>query len=858
LPKEGTHQATPEGIAFFEKNIRPVLVDRCYKCHSEKADKVKGGLTLDTREGMVRGGDNGPSVVPGKLDESLLIEAIRYKNKDFAMPPDKSGGKLPDSVIADFEKWVTMGAPDPRGGPAKAVARKQEEWEKARNWWAWQLPKESAVPTVKDAAWPLTDADRFILAALEAKGLRPVADADKLTWIRRVTFDLVGLPPSPVEVDAFLKDTTPQAFEKVVDRLLASPAYGERWGRHWLDVTRYAESSGKDVNVSFPHAWRYRDYVIQSFNKNKPFDQFLKEQLAGDLMSAKDDGERAERKVATGFLAIGAKSLNEQNPRQFFLDMADEQVDTVSQAFLATTVSCARCHDHKFDPITQREYYALAGIFTSTETLYGTAAGILNRHSSELIELPAGVGITTSGKTLSASERKQKEARLEELRKEQRELFADLMAQRRSNGGTAPNPGLRPLVVRTEIGRLELELKSYDETSGAAKALAMGARDLPAYGTGGAFGRAFRQLGEGRLSGIRPPDFSTVRDLAFYARGDVDKPGEKVPRGFPAVMAQGNTPEVPDNRSGRLEMAEWMVSDGNPLTARVFVNRVWNWMFGEGIVASPDNFGTTGRLPSNQALLDTLAVRFVRDGWNVKNLVRTVALSRAYRLASTYDERNFAADPENHLVWRMSQRRLDAECIRDAMLAISGGLDMKPPLGSEISKAGDGVMAQGFRGINESVVQRNIPNRSVYLPIGRDLLPEVLELFDFAETSLVTGARDQTNVPSQALWLLNSEFSQAQAKAFATRIVAQYPAGKNAGVSANMDQRVIYAYWLALGRPPTAGERQAAFNFFTRFPGNWKPGSSSAPALRDADGVEAAWTSFCRALFASSEFRYLR
>lgn len=402
-------QPDAAALDFFEKKIRPVLVEKCYKCHSADAEKIKGGLVLDTREGIRHGGDNGPAVIPGKLEGSLLIDAIRYENKDFAMPPKKAGGKLPDDVIKDLEKWVAMGAPDPRDGKSGTnLTQKQDAWESARDWWAWRQPAAAPAPEPKKDAWARTDIDRFLLAAMEEKGLQPVADADKLTMLRRVYFDLVGLPPPPQEIKAYYADQSPDALARLVDRLLASPEFGQRWGRHWLDVARYAESSGKDVNITFPHAWRYRDYVIDSFNADKPYDQFIKEQLAGDLLPAGDDKQRAEQIVATGFLALGPKGLNEQNPRQFALDLADEQIDATSQAFLGLTVACARCHDHKFDPIPQKEYYSLAGIFLSTETKFGTPRGVQNRHSSELIELPKGAGAPVLNKTLSAAERQRR------------------------------------------------------------------------------------------------------------------------------------------------------------------------------------------------------------------------------------------------------------------------------------------------------------------------------------------------------------------------------------------------------------------------------------------------------------------
>ena len=868
--------ATPEQLDFFEKKIRPVLADKCYKCHSEKSEKVKGGLLLDTREGIRRGGDNGPAVVPGKLDDSLLIEAIHYTNKDFAMPPEKSGGKLSEAVIQDFETWVKMGAPDPRDGASKVV--KKYDTEEAKKWWAFKPVQKPAVPELKDATWARGEIDRFVLAGLEAKSLKPVGDADRATLIRRVYFDLIGLPPSPTEIDAFLKDTSPDAFAKVVDRLLALPQFGERWGRHWLDVARYAESSGKDVNVTFPNAWRYRDYVVAAFNEDRPYDQFIREQIAGDLLQAKDDKQKAEAIIATGFLAVGSKSLNEQNPRQFCLDLADEQIDTMSQAVLGLTVACARCHDHKFDPIPQRDYYALAGIFLSTETRYGTSVNAQNRHGSDFIDLPKGAALPTLGRPLSADERARKEKQLADLREEQRGFLAERFGQRQAGNNPAqpqaPGNQRRRLIVVTQIGELELELKSYDE-NGQAKAQAMGVQDLsanrpPRPGGWGPFGGRFggppggpgemmRERMLQRLGGGRPPEFMAVGDSALYARGDADKPGERVPRGFPAILNTTTPPTIPSGTSGRLELAGWIASPQNPMTARVFANRMWHWLFGQGIVESVDNFGTSGKKPANQALLDHLATRLVENGWSVKKTIREIVLSRSYQLASTYDEKAFAADPENTLVWRMSKRRLDAECIRDAMLAAGSALDLTPPLGSLIASAGNAVLGGPRRGglSEDSIVNAGGEKRSVYLPIARDVVPDALAVFDFAETSLVTGARETTNVPSQALYMLNNPFVTAQAQKLADRVMTAYPAGPNGGASANLDPRVTAAYWLAMGRAPDAVERQAAANFFAKFPSNWSKGDTSAPGLRDASDVQAAWTSFCRALFASAEFRFL-
>lgn len=857
-------------LAFFEKKIRPVLADKCYKCHSEKSDKIKGGLVLDTREGIRRGGDSGPAVVPGKLDDSLLIEAIRYQNKDFAMPPEKSGGKLAEAVIKDFEAWVQMGAPDPRDGGASIV--KKPDARNAADWWAFKAPVRPAISKVNNVSWPHSDIDRFVLAGLEAKGLKPVEDASKAVLVRRVYFDLVGLPPTLKETDDFMKDTSPDALAKVVDRLLSSPQFGERWGRHWLDVARYAESSGKDVNITYPHAWRYRDYVIKSFNDGKPFDQFLREQLAGDLLPSSSDSQRAEQLIATGFLAIGAKSHNEQNPRQFYLDLADEQVDAVSQSILGLTVACARCHDHKFDPIPQRDYYGLAGIFLSTDTKFGTASGVQNRRSTDLIELPPGAHAPVVGRDITPAERTQKAQELADLQNDLADGIRQRFGQRQNDNkqGTAPiteNEQRRRLRATTESGRLEAELKSYDE-DGKLKAMAMAVQDLPSSSANSYFSKRARRASGGDFAGAfrarqraRPPEFSIVSDAHLYARGEADRPGEFVPRAFPTVLTPAPQKPIPNGTSGRRELANWLTSTDNPLTARVFVNRTWHWLFGRGIVESCDNFGTMGKLPSNQALLDYLALRFEASGWNVKALIRDIVLSRTYALSSNYDEHNFQADPENALTWRANKRRLDAECLRDAMLAVSGALDKAPPVGSVIAGQGDGIIGgPRNRGTSEEAILNagdRTGVRSVYLPNPREISPDVLAVFDFVDSTLVTGTRETTNVPSQALYLLNDTFVGQQAQKMADRVLQAYPGGPNAGTAAHLEERVLYAYWIVFNRPPDAVEEQASVNFFTKFPSNWAKGDKSTPGLKDTADNKAAWTSFCRALFASAEFRYV-
>ncbi len=793
---------TPDELAFFEKKIRPVLADKCYKCHSTDAERVKGGLALDTRDGIRMGGDTGHAVVPGDLKSSLLIKAIRYDDSELQMPPKKEGGKLSAEVIADFETWVKMGAPDPRESKV-GVAKKGLNLDKAREFWAFQTPKKVPAPTVKNKDWAYNDLDKYVLAQTEAKGLRPVNNADKRSLIRRVYYDLIGLPPTPEAVEAFANDPSPDAYEKVVKQLLASSQFGEKWGRHWLDVARYAESSGKENNITYPHAWRYRDYVINAINADKPYDRFLKEQLAGDLLPVKNDQEFADNLIATGFLAVGPKSHNTRERRQFQLDVADEQIDAVTQGMLGLTVACARCHDHKFDPVPTHDYYALAGIFLSTETMYGTPQFVQNNQPAPLLMLPESAKVTQPP-ALSAQQIANMKRQLEENKKERDEIIAEA---RKSKDRTAfANP--RFLRSNTLTAILEKQLARYD-ANGQPLKIAMGVQDR---------------------------DYP--RDTQILVRGEAEKPGETVPRGFLQVINTKQTPAIKKG-SGRLELAEWIASPENPLTARVMVNRIWLHLLGTGIVPSPDNFGTTGQLPTNQPLLDYLAISFVENGWSIKKMVQQIVLSHTYQLGSEYNAADYALDPDNTYLWRMSKRRLEAEEIRDAMLQISGKLDLTPPHGSPTAPfEGPVVTMMRFGALNN---ERN--NRSVYMPIVRDQVPDSLAVFDFAEPSLVIGDREDTTVPSQALYLMNSQTVERYAEGMADRLLAKPMAG---------GERSTLAFQMVYSRPPTSEELKVTGEFFKRFyAAEGKKGWSQERLGR------AALVAFCQALLGSAEFRYL-
>ena len=692
-------------------------------------------------------------------------------------------------------------SPDVVSQPAAAaLAGHGEAAGAARDHWAFRPPELPRVPDVP-GAWPRTDIDRFLLADLETAGLRPVADADRATLARRLFFDLLGLPPTPAEVDAFVADTSPDAIATLVDRLLARPAFGERWARHWLDVARYAESNGKEANFPYPHAWRYRDWVIDAFNADLPYDEFLRGQLAGDLLRHTGPSDQARKLVATGFLALGPKGLNDRDRRQFRMDLVDEQIDVVSQAMLGLTIACARCHDHAFDPVSQHDYYALAGIFLSTDTLYGTYPQQQNAHASTLIELDAEAGLPAGLAPLGPGDLERLGRRVRELDEAAAEVQRNAVAAARMGEDTARATAFlraRAARDRATSARADLDLFSSD---GTPRTLLMGALDRP-----------------------------VPTDAAVLLRGELDQPDGTVPRGLVEVLCGPDEPRMIAEGSGRLDLAFWITSREHPLTARVFVNRVWLKLMGRGLVATPDNFGLMGEAPTHPELLDHLAIAFMDDGWSVKRLIRRIVLSRGYQLATTYDAACHAVDPDNRLRWRMDRRRLDAEVIRDAMLAVSGRLDPTPEPGSPVARLTED--RQGVFRLFGEIRSLRSDRRSIYLPIVRDQIPEFLTVFDFPDASLVSGTRDTTNVPSQALFLLNNPEVLDLAEAFAARI---------ATADGTLPERMAAGFALAFGRRPSAAEAAAAARFCERFDG-------------DDHRLLAA---YCQALFASAEFRSL-
>jgi hypothetical protein len=810
-PKPREQRPTKQGADFFEKQIRPILVSSCYECHSGDPKNAKGNFVLDTREGLRKGGKSGAVIDPGHPDHSLLIEAVRYESLE--MPPKE---KLPDEVIEKLVRWVEMGAPDPRRGKA-VKARTKIDFAEARKFWAFQRPKAVPPPQPHDAGWAKSDIDRFIRARQEEEHLQPVSDADRVTLIRRVTFDLLGLPPTVEEIDAFVNNKSQDAFATVVDRLLMSPRFGERWARHWLDVVRYGESTGKEVNLPYRYAWRYRNYVIDAFNADKPYNRFIVEQLAGDLLPSRNATERGELAVATGFLALGPKSVN-QAAEQYAYDLIDDQIDVTGRAFLGMTIACARCHDHKYDPIPTTDYYAMAGIFRSTKTFAGVQPG--RKVAVEVSLLPSPeTERTAKSKSSKPEDQQDHAAEIGRLEKELERLRAQLpqpptkvppKTPKRRPARPAQRPKVDQKQVRDQIKKLQDRLDAMEVAPSGALDLAMG-------------------VGEGL------PKNSPVLN-----RGELKDKGNEIPRGVLTVLRTGDA-RIGPRHSGRMELAHWIANKDNPLTARVIVNRVWEHLFGEGLVDTIDNFGALGDEPTHPALLDTLAVRFMdEDKWSIKQLIRSIVLSRVYQLSSAHQADNYATDPSNKFLWRMERRRLDAEEIRDAMLAASGALNLERPEGSPVLELDNGPV-RGGKGLQEVRKPSNV--RSVYLPVLRGNVPELLQVFDEADPSLIVGKRDVTTVATQALFLMNNPFITTQAERMARRILQQKDLDQSA--------RIDLAYRLALGRLPDEHEKTSIKRYLADYR------ETLAKAQPKGNPQFAAWASLCQTLFASGEFRYV-
>jgi cytochrome c553 len=840
IADESVEKLSSEQVQFFESKIRPVLVEQCYRCHSADGQGIRGGLAVDSKDALLAGGESGPAVVPGELSESILWNAINYE--DYRMPPK---GKLPDSVLSDFRRWIEMGAPDPRVASGVMVHSRvtDEDIEKSKTFWSFQKPTvRSPTPATGHSSldWAKTEIDQYVESMWTTKELTPNQDADAYTLLRRIYYDLLGMPPSPQDIDRFVaeaKKDLESAIAKVVDDLLAREQFGERWGRYWLDVARYAETTGKEVDITFPNAWRYRDYVIDSFNQDKPYNQFLREQIAGDLIPVKSDSEWATNLIATGFLAIGPKSLAEQNPRQFQADLIDEQIDTTTRVVLGLSVACARCHDHKFDPIPQSDYYALAGIFQSTQSYYGGNRSLRNRQPSNLIVLPIA-DKQSAVKPISKNELLE----LKEQLKDAEEKFVEARrAQRTQAAGktTTPRTGFASVAVLDQVvAQLNNRINSYDDR-GNPIAMCMGVQDA-----------------------------SRTKNARILVRGEIDNPAQEVERGLVRVLG-GDSVGLPKDKSGRLELANWLASNDNPLTARVMVNRIWQHLIGHAIVREPDNFGFSGPKPSHPELLDYLAVQYMRNGWSTKNLIKEIVTSRVYRMSSQFKVEQHESDPDNAWLARANVRRLDAEAIRDSMLANSGQLDLKRPYASVIASFGQVGMgpngpvalpsaalgmltgnkppALGLRNLlgnarsNSNPLEATNYHRSVYLPIARNAVPRVLDVFDFAEPSLVVVERETSNTPSQALYMLNSEFVLEQSDALARKLIKS---------GSNTPDRLATAFKIVYGRSATNDEMRVAGDFVRK-------ASSVRGSSDSSEHMFRALSQFCQALFCSAEYRFL-
>lgn len=959
---------SPADRAFFESKIRPILVEHCYECHADGAEELGGKLLLDSREGMLKGGETGPSIVSGDPAASLLIQALKYESVE--MPPDRP---LPEAVINDFIKWIQSGAPDPRNSNSPPGQGDLEKYE-ADALWSFAPRQHVNVPEVSDAGWPFSPIDHLILAKLQAANIEPTHAADARTLIRRLSFDLTGLPPTIAEVEQFVaecKFDSAQALEDLVDSLLARPQFGEHWGRHWLDVARYGESNGDDGlgrNATFPHAWKYRDYVIDAFNRGVPYDRFITEQIAGDLLPAENVEQRHRQLIATGFLAIGSKPAAAMN-NNFAMDIVDDQINVVGSGILGLSIACARCHDHKHDPIPTRDYYALAGIFGSTETLYGLAGNEkLTAPPTALLELLSQWPVPGSSRRETPQFASSYSEAIQELQPAIYESLAEPPRSIQSESseifspenyaatgehllrGVLPsketsysislwfrnttNINERPITAylfsRAKIGdqqipgdhvgiggkydakqtgklfvfngnvakqilagstlvpentwnhlvfvregdsirlflnggeRPEIDGK-LDATFGAAIDFSLGMRSerfAPLAGNLAHFAlfpralsatesqRLYTASGQlpspqtvGLAMGVR--EKAKPQDCKIHINGEGTKLGPSVARGvlnaYQLMSTDRKTPfpdsvTIPEQKSGRLQLAAWLTHPDHPQTSRVMVNRIWQHLFGVGLVATPDDFGVSGARPSHPELLDYLANRFVDQGWSIKQLIREIVLTRTYQLDSRASQALVEVDPENVLLARHTRRRLEAEPLRDAMLFASGELDFTPGKGSNVENI-DALIKKLFEAATQ--LHTKSSRRSLYLCLLRHSPPPELSAFDLPDGVAVAGRRNVTTLPTQSLFLFNNPFVIDQAEALATRVLNQETSSDT--------QRIQAIFQRTFQRNATSEEIEQA-NLYLQ---------AIEHKLSTSNPRHKAWASLCQALLASNEFRYI-
>ena len=811
-------QASAAGVAYFEQYIRPLLVERCYACHSARKSKQEGGLQLDSRAGWVNGGEQGPAVEPGNTEGSLLIRAVRYADAELQMPPDKP---LTKEAVAHLEQWVKMGAPDPRDAvQEKVLPNHPSDPIQGREHWAFRPLSVQRPPEVAASDWLRSPIDSFILAKLEAASLRPAADADSRTLLRRAYFQLIGLPPTREQVATFLADERPDAMERLVDQLLGSPQFGERWGRHWLDLARYADSNGLDENFLFREAWRYRNWVIAAVNADLPFDRFLTEQLAGDLLPFDSIEQRDRQRTAAGFLVVGPKVLlgNDSNERR--MDIADEQIDTIGRTVLAQTLGCARCHDHKFDPVPTTDYYALAGIFTSTQVMQRRYMLNEQRNMERL------VGLHTNGEELNAA---YEQYWREQPKLKERERHAKSALELLERGD---DDALKELISKYEdavaTGFADSSEPKEERIARQKELLAQMKAELAA---------------PPRIPprAMIPCDVEEPADESVRLAGQFNRLGDRVPRGFLRVISDAPT-AIAKGQSGRIELAHWLTDaeyGAGQLAARVLANRVWHHLVGRGIVRTVDNFGRTGETASHPELLDVLAGRLIDSRWSLKELVRKVVLSRTFSMSSLPDDAGETVDPDNRLLSRAHRRRLEPEALRDGMLFAAGELDLAPRA-STVSYLGDQATAVGD---NKNRRRTDFPCRSVYLPVIRNDLPELFNVFDFANPHASTGMRPQTMVATQGLFMLNDGSVLAASEATARRLLARKP-------SVDEDDLVHALYEALFNAPSSDDERSEILAYVSRT-------KDRIAADGGEDAELQAWSRACQALFASSRFQIL-
>lgn len=924
-------------IEFFEKKIRPVLVQHCYQCHSTQAKNVRGGLLLDSQIGMKTGGESGELFSQGKPEESLLISSLRHES--FEMPPDQ---RLPEEVIADFEKWISDGAADPRKG-GSTIERREIDLAEGRKFWSFQPIVMPEVPQSGDR-WSQNNIDRFIAKQHADNQLQPQQDASALQMVRRLHFTLTGLPPTVGQIQTFedrwAKSAT-DAISQTCDELLESRAFGERWGRHWLDVVRFAESSGGGRSLMFPHAWRFREYVIQAFNDDKPFNQLIKEHIAGDLLSAASDSTRDDQLTGSGYLALGPTNYELQDKELLEMEVIDEQIDTMGRTFLGLTLGCARCHDHKFDPVPTKDYYALAGIFRSTKTLLpgnvssyvttsltsGDAAADVAAWTAKRKKLERRIATLTAKTGHRAKVAKfidsatlpgividdssaifegnwvlseivapfiGKGYRHDDFKKSgcrvrfETELPEGTYSVRLSHNYTAERCVELPVSIQHADGVSEVRINqahqppdgvftdlgsfrfspdskavvSIDaEKSGKGVVIVDAVQFLPIAGNTDAskaestakadaerlkrMQKELRELDKQKpevAKAMSVQDKASPADGYIHVRGAVRNKGKQVARGFVSVAGEFDddgrpvAANIPTGASGRQQLAEWLVSEDNPLTTRVYVNRVWLHLIGEGLVRTPDNFGRMGQLPSHPQLLDYLAASFAKDDqWSTKRLIRRIVNSRTFRLSSEMSELSRTRDPDNLLLTRAFRRRLEAEAIRDSLLQISGQLDLNIT-GRTIAR-----ITQYDNGYKHQTLGGTM--RSVYVPFFRNAMLEIFDIYDVANPNLVSGQRNFSTLPAQALYMLNSPEVLTTAESAATSFLASYKNDQD-DISKSTAEKIDRVYMLCLARLPTSVEREQLQAFL-------KQQKTASP-----DTLKA-WTAVFQALFASVDFRYI-